>query len=229
MNISRILILAIGFNFFLQASDHKVSGNSSNFSFNINVQSPEAKQQTAPPILPADDGFFHKMQSIQWQQNIHSAWQQYRFSCLLMAIVAGYGYLWIQLYQAKNLLDNQEAWSCWKNHIAIDRLVALPHDELSKELFIDIQERYINMDNPTDFLLPLASFLPILEKERMLLERYVWWGDKIRICRGGWFFPVNQESIDAARDAIRRLKFLKGLFVAWWAAHNSQHSVVKKR
>ncbi len=145
----------------------------------------------------------------------------------MLATVSGYGYLWYQLHKARNLLDNARAWSCWKNHIAIDHLGSYSRDELSKELFIDIQERYINIDDPTDHLLPLAGFLPMLERERILLEKYIWWGNKIMTCRLHLIFPLNQENITQAEEALRRLKFIKGLFISWWAVHNSQYGVVK--
>lgn len=224
MNISIIFIVAIGLCSFINGSEHKVQGNSSNIVITLNVQSPEATQESAS-IVPTEDGFFKKIQRYSWQDSMATQWKKYRGSLFLISVVSLYGYLWHQLNQAHKLLDNTEVWSCWKNHIAVDHLTAYSRDELSKELFIDIQERYINSEDPTNHLLPFSAFLPMVEKERALLEKYVWWGPKIIACRMKLLFPVSKESIDQAAESIRRLKFIKALFISWWAVQNSNNSM----
>lgn len=224
MNISIIFIVAIGLYGFINGSNHRIQGNSSDIAININNQCTEPTQQPYNGI-PLENGFLKKIKNIAWYDTMATQWKKYRVSFFLLAVVSGYGYLWYQLHNARNLFDNARAWSCWKNHITVDHLSSYSRDELSKELFIDIQERYINIDDPTDHLLPLAGFLPMLERERVLLEKYIWWGSKIMTCRMHLIFPLNKENINQAEEGLKRLKFIKGLFISWWAVHNSQHKM----
>ena len=156
-----------------------------------------------------------------------SHWQKYRISYFFVGLTTAYGYLWYRLHQARKLLSNPESWSCWKHHIEIDTLEQCSHDDLSRDLLTDIQERYINPANPTDFIMPLSSFLPIVEKEKLALEFYMWWSTQIIACHLQRFFPVDKHYKDIARNALRRLKFIKNLFVVWWAHYNSHTNFYK--
>lgn len=220
MNISTILIVAIALNAFILTADSTVQGNSSQLSFNINVQSPQAVQSHVPPVSCAE-GFLKTMHDVEWEKAIQSQWKKYRLKFLISMVGLSYGYLWYQLYQARKILTHAQAWCCWKDHIDIDRFIHCNRDDLTRELLTDIQERYINSVNPTDFVHPFASFLPTLEKEKQMLELYIWWGRKLMTSRIQWLFPVNKHYIEMASKALSRLQFIKNIFVVWLAHHNS--------
>lgn len=222
MNISTILIVTIGSILFAAHGNNSLQGNNAQFTFNINAQSPQAEQgiMFSDPLSGGTDGF-------AWQKIITDQWNKYSTSFFALTAVSAYGYLWYQLYKARAILSNPQAWCCWKNHIEIDRLAQYCQEELSKELLLDIQERYINNANPTDFVIPLASFLPIIEKEKQMLELYIWWSTKMITSYMRLLFPVNKQCVHMACQALQRLKFIKNLFIVWWAQRNTQNSFSK--
>lgn len=168
-----------------------------------------------------------KKHDLEWQKIVVNQWIRYRAPFLLVTTIGTYAYLWYQLYDARALLKDQQAWCNWKDHIDIDRFLLCNHNEMSKELLLDIQERYINNQNPSDYIVPLVSFLAIIEKEKQALETYLWWSKKFITSYARFIFPIDNECIKLASQALTRLKCIKKIFVTCLAERNTDNSLFK--
>jgi hypothetical protein len=144
-----------------------------------------------------------------------------------LSLVTGgslYALLYYKLYTARKLLKNPTSWCCWKQHCALDHLAAQDAQELSDQLLLDIQARYMNIEDPTNNTAPITVFLPALNKELVQLERYCYWAKRLMSLYCGFALGVNKKTYEKAQEGIARLRFIKKIFVRWWAAHNVQRT-----
>ena len=225
MNISRKLIVAIGVLFFnLYPSTSIPTNNTSHIVITLNVQNPGDINST--PSIPSRMTPSEGTQSLIFDTLMNQC-GAYRSSLLVAGGGLLYLYLWYQLHQAHKLLKNNQAWCCWKHHIDSGNLNGYSTTELMKELLIDIQNRYIDPKNPSNSIAPISLFLPAVEKEMQQIEQYVWWATKIVASYSSCLFPVSKKAIEEGLRALQRLRFIKRLFISWWAQRNSESDFAK--
>jgi hypothetical protein len=200
------------------------TGRNANLNININVQpvgSQDAAQLT--PTSTSPNSLTSPLRSLESLAS--SATRSVRDSFVTLSLVAAtslYALLYYDLYTTRRLLKNQESWCGWKQHCTLDYLATQPRQELNDQLLLAIQERYMSMEDPTNSTAPVAAFLPALNKEIERLERYCYWAKRTLSWYCAFAVGVDKKMYEKAQEAIARLRFIKKIFIQWWATHNMQ-------
>ena len=135
---------------------------------------------------------------------------------------AGTSYVLISclIIQGNIFMRKSTIWSVWKKQLSMEELFAIPHDQLGKELVHAIQQRHVNVQNPTDHITPLVQFVQAVDQEMKILNRYLILATGIRRCRLTRIFPTNNKRIEQAQELKQRLGFVKHTFISWAATDN---------
>lgn len=132
--------------------------------------------------------------------------------CLLLSC---YATLWQQIYAAEKMLVAPDAWATWQSNISTKNLLGQPQQAIGHELITEIQQRYIDHNNPTDFLHPLITFSNQLHQEINALEKlqtiYSW----IHRCYCNKLFFLSQKHQQELESKAHRLYFIKHVFISW--------------
>ncbi len=111
-------------------------------------------------------------------------------------------------------------WASWKKQLSMEELLEVPSDQLGKELIHAIQQRHVNVQNPTDHITPLIRFVQAVDHEMKILNRYIMLASSIRRCRLMRIFPTNNQKLEQAQELKQRLGFVKHTFISWAATDN---------
>ena len=111
-------------------------------------------------------------------------------------------------------------WASWKKQLSMEELLGIPQDQLGTELIHAIQQRHVNVQNPTDHITPLVRFVQAVDREMKMLNRYILLATSIRRCRLMRIFPTNNHKIEQAQELKQRLGFVKHTFISWAATDN---------
>lgn len=126
-----------------------------------------------------------------------------------------YGYVCYTVYQGNRYAQSNDLWSSWKSSLELETLLSLPQKELAEELVKEVQRRYTNPANPTDFVSPLSAFLTALEKERKALEFYAEFNAWIQALYLSKIIPLSCSSYTDAKKRVQKLVYLKNIFITW--------------
>jgi hypothetical protein len=126
----------------------------------------------------------------------------------------------IVLIQGALFIRKQTTWASWKKQLSMEELLALSQDQLGRELVHAIQQRHMNVQNPTDHITPLVRFVQEVDQEMKTLNRYLILATAIRRCRLIWIFPTNNQKIEFAQELKQRLMFVRHTFISWAATDN---------
>ncbi len=139
-----------------------------------------------------------------------------------IAGTVGGAYLTISTFLifGNQFVNRTDTWASWKKQLSTDEMLQLSQDDLGKDLIRDIQQRHVNVQNPTDHITPLVRFIQAVEYEERLLNRYVTLASTLRLCRLTKIVPTNETKMERAREARRRLMFVKHIFISWTATDN---------
>ncbi len=146
-------------------------------------------------------------------------------------VVIVYGTIHYVLWKSKKYVENDGLWCHWKPLLSFEQLLAVPHNELEKELLKDIQSCYINRAKPNDFLFSLISFIQDIDNEINQLQfyrRYYSWLYR-SYCKKIFF--INLNFLDSLSVKIKKLLFIKNIFsslVSHYKINQFQLSCVSK-
>ena len=150
-----------------------------------------------------------------------SAWAVLNKETILASgIASSYILLCSVLIHDDLFIRRTTTWAAWKGHLSMEELHAHPQDRLGKELTRTIQQRHVNVQNPTDHITPLVRFIQTTDHEMKILNRYLAITKTIRTCRLTLIFPTNQRTISLAEERKQRLSFVKHVFISWAATDN---------
>ena len=137
---------------------------------------------------------------------------------ILIGITTGlaisYIYIYSILYKAKQVMTSKHSWCNWKHPLTFSQILQTPRKELVEELLNDIQTRYQNIKNPTDYVFPMNTFLKELQKEQRRLKRYQ---KTMKILKKTTciriFFVKDLSPLIESR--LEKLTYLNSLFFDW--------------
>jgi len=138
-----------------------------------------------------------------------------------------YGYVCYTVYQGNRYLQSSDLWSSWKSSLELETLLSLPQKELAEELVREVQRRYTNPANPTDFVSPLSAFLTALEKECTTIQFYTEFNTRLHTLYLSKAIPLNCCVYTNAQKRIQRLLYLKNVFITWAADFKIAQTQVK--
>ncbi len=124
------------------------------------------------------------------------------------------------LYSGNRYLNNPKRWCCWKRQMSVEEMQLCTQKQLEVDLVTHIQRTYLNPQNPTDKLTPLIQFMKGIDREMVIVGRYLTLATIINRCRLSRIFPINDQKIERAQEKKQRLIFIKHIFVSWAAQHN---------
>ena len=124
------------------------------------------------------------------------------------------------LYAGNRYLNNPKRWCCWKRQMSIEEMQLCTQKQLEADLVTHIQRQYLNPQNPTDKLTPLIQFMKVIDREMVIVGRYLTLATTINRCRLSRIFPITDQKIERAQEKKQRLTFIKHIFVSWAAQHN---------
>jgi len=144
-------------------------------------------------------------------------WANYKYWIVGSCAAALYGYVCYTIYRGNRFVEKQELWSSWKSDVALDTLLSIPQKDLAQDLVHEIQRRYTNPRNPTDFVSPLAAFLTEIEQERRDIEYYATFNLWVKRVYVSKLVPLSTSSFENAEKRLTRLAYLKNAFLTWAA------------
>ncbi len=133
-----------------------------------------------------------------------------------------YGYTYYRIHTMHTWLQKKEGWSCWKNNIPLEQLLATPHVTLVQDLMHDIDIVYKTKVRPIDFMKPFDLFLKDLMYEKSRLTNYISLVTTLKKWHLGFFFPLNDELLRDAEQRIHRISYVNGVFECWALEYKQQ-------
>jgi hypothetical protein len=144
----------------------------------------------------------------------------HKYKLLMASLAATYAAMYYQLLKDKHFIYKKDTWAAWKQNLSFDQLCELPSQELEKTLLHEIQIRYLDSQNPTNFISPLVSFVNSAQEEQHRIKRYLTYADWLKKFYLSKFFPLDQQTYLLAQDRLNRLAFVKHIFSSWAASFN---------
>lgn len=202
--------------------DHQFPENDSmnqHLIFNIHCNPTQIK---APPSLP--ESFFSNLHLQELQNCTTNFLYQQRYLLGISLIAGGFAYACHLVVKANRYLENPETWASWRQDMPYELLVTIPQQEIAKDLVLEVQRRYSNPQNPTDFLSPLISFIHAIDDEITMMKRinfaYIW----ITKLYLGYILPINEKLYCKVEEKLKKLIHLKQVFLAWVAEYKVNHN-----
>jgi hypothetical protein len=133
-------------------------------------------------------------------------------------LVGTYAAVLYGVLSGNSYLENADLWSEWNADMG-DDLLTIPQQEVAQALIREIQERYVNGQNPSDFISPFIAFVKDIEEEQKWLERYNSLYSYLEPIGGTYVFPFDEELYVDLEEKIARLTYLKNVYHAWIAEY----------
>ncbi len=130
-----------------------------------------------------------------------------------------YLFLLYEVIKANACLSSQYSWSLWKHEVPLDELLGISAQQLSSELLLEIQRRYTSAQAPADFVSSLVAFLKDIDQEIAAVKYYsnlVIWLKKLRV---SILFPIRHKLFATAPERLRRLYYIRNVFLSWAAQY----------
>lgn len=165
-------------------------------------------------------------QSLQnmYQEQVQTFWHDNKLYLGAGALVTLYSYYCYQVISGNFYLKRTDLWSSWKQELSFDQLCLIPQQILARELVLSIQQHGLDVQKPTDFMIPLVSFLHVIEEERIKLLYYQTLYNRITMLKCGSLFPFNKKRYNDIEKRLQRLSFVKNIFISWMAEFNIEHN-----
>lgn len=202
--------------------DPAMSQNSNmtqNLNFHFNVCPSQNKT-----VFPSPPALLTNLPYKEWQTSTRNFLFAKRYSLALACVLGGYIYSCYVIVQANKYLALTDTWACWRNDVPLETLIAIPQAELAKELILDIQRRYSNPQNPTDFLNPLIIFIQTIDQEIAMTKKLNSVNSFITKLHLDFILPVNKKLFDSVGNKYKKLIYLKNLFLSWAAEYKINHN-----
>ena len=137
-----------------------------------------------------------------------------------------YAYITYRLYTMTHLLAQPDNWSLWNSSSSLEELYAIPEKHLGDILIKEAQQRYTLMDDPENFITPMVTFLHTVEEEKKVLQAYIKLYDWIHAAHLDKLFWLNDNLATAYEERLKRLAYIRAIFVNWITEYKFKHSAV---
>jgi uncharacterized protein YlbG (UPF0298 family) len=193
-----------------------------NLVVNLNYSPTQIKASLLPSHLGSNIPFK------EWQDKTSSFLFNKRYFLGTTAVLGGYIYTCAYIVKANKYLEKADNWINWRSDIPFDILITTPQNELAKELILEIQRRYSNAQNPTDFISPLILFIQTIDAEMDTIKNYTdvyWLITKMHV---QMLLPINQKQFSTLHEKYKKLLYLKNIFLSWAAEYKVSHNKNKR-
>jgi len=158
------------------------------------------------------------------------AWQLvsgHKYKLIGTSIVGTYTYLLYKALRGNSYLAQDDSWFSWEKELSMGQLLSIPQKELAQRLLTQVQHRYLNAANPTDFLSPLINFMRDIEAEinqLRIYNRIYKWTETINLSN---ILPFNKKRFKNIQEKIQRLLYFKNIFSSWVAHYKMVRNTSK--
>ena len=145
---------------------------------------------------------------------------KHKYTIGFYTLCACYAGLYAKLILDNHYLNRIDLWATWRSDQTFEQLCEIPQQTLGRELVLEIQRRYRNTDNITDFINPLILFMNAIDQEIVRIKHYQTISTWIKRCYLLIIFPTNEQKIKKAQTLLQRVHFVKHVFLSWAAEYN---------
>lgn len=145
-----------------------------------------------------------------------------KWSCIYAAGTL-YAIIQMKLIYLTTKLSSPNCWSKWQSNNKLEQLYQIPQSVFSHNLLKDIQRTYTTVNNPTDFVTPLVTFMHETDNEIKYLKQYqriVNWISRLKV---SYIFFYSGKLYDDVPDRLNRLSFMKNTFLSWLTDFKINH------
>lgn len=150
-------------------------------------------------------------------------WNTHKYKSIPALLLASYMIIFLRSCYDHHYLHNTHLWGYWRHQQTDAELYGTPYYQITDQLLIDIQKRYMLSNDPTNFVTPLISFLKDIDQEEKILKRYVWYTGWLNKSRLRILFFCNKAKTKKATNLLARLQLVRTLFTQWMATQNIIH------
>ncbi len=136
------------------------------------------------------------------------------------ALVALYATYLIKLYNTSYKVMKKNTWASWKEHIPVEVMLEVPHQEVAEELFNAIKAKYLPVHG-ADLMTPIVKFNNAVDHELAQLNQFIRIHEWLNYTKLGYIFPKQEIELVQAHTKIKRLVFLKDVLLAWMSDYSS--------
>lgn len=136
------------------------------------------------------------------------------------ALLGLYAVYLIKLHNISSRVIKKNTWSTWKEHIPVEVMLEIPHQEVAEELFDAIKTNYLPVHN-TDLMTPIVKFNYAVDQELALLNQFITMHDWLNYTKLSYIFPKHEMELVQAHTKIKRLVFLKDILLTWLSNYSS--------
>ena len=140
------------------------------------------------------------------------------------AVLGCYVYMCRECARINNYLECPDSWGSWRKEYSLEMLLSMPQQQIARDLVIEIQRRYSNNGNPTDFIGPLILFCKTIDYEIVLVNRFISIYSFLVRSHLYVLFRLNIKKCAELGDTLKRLQFIKNIFLAWAADYKVEHN-----
>jgi hypothetical protein len=153
----------------------------------------------------------------------YSFLQAHKFKIFCSIIAAVYLTCATVLVIDNHYLNRPTLWGNWLPHLSYQELCNCPEENLRHELMLEIQRRYLQSDNPTNFITPVITFIKTITYEEKRIARYITYTNILNKLWLSPIFPMNAEKCLQAETALKRTELVHHTFLSWAAEYNMAH------
>lgn len=139
--------------------------------------------------------------------------------------VGVYTYYNCYLLYLKKELSDARWWSAWNKSMSLEELFACQQNHLGTLMVREAQRRYTSLENPGDFISPLATCMQTIEEEKRKLEYYkavCSWIKTLHVARIMWH---DEDFAEWCTERLQRLAYLKSVFINWLTDYKFMQTV----
>ena len=186
---------------------------------NVNVSPKQIKHE-----LSTAKELIEKLSIAAWPSSIGNFISGQRYFIAAGTVLGGYVLLCRECVRANQYVVCNETWGSWHNDYPHEVFMSMSHQEIAKELVIEIQRRYSNIKNPTDFIGPLITFAKSIDSEIKLVDHYLWLHSILQRSHLNMIVPLNIEACVLLPKMMQRLRHIKNIFLTWAADYKIEHN-----
>lgn len=153
---------------------------------------------------------------------------EYRYTITAYTFLVTYASISVTLITDYHYLTSSDHWARWKPDHNFEMLCALPRATLEEELLHAIGQQHYNKIDPTDFTHPLIQFINNIEQEIKISKRYISMAKIIKKLHLMTILPTNDKKIGKVNMLLKRLLFIKHIFLSWLTERNLAANISKK-
>jgi len=204
-------------------NNHRMYSENTTENTNRLTQSTQTLFSIVPQLFDYAKSFDpqpYKLSMYQWLK-------KNKYKIIRNSILGWYLTIWVILLSSHYYFNQANSWSGWQSAIPFTELYTRPEQLLKQELIFDIQKRYINRQNPTDFISPLVTFMNRINIEEKYLNCYTTMLSGINRLHLVRLFLINEKKIKEIELRKQRLTFVRQLFLSWAAEYNINQEKAK--